>query len=70
MSYSFSHISLYIQNFRFYGWNNNSYTQKEGSHATYNQAKHKYTTHVHIQAMTIKMNSDTDVMLEDDQDNI
>ena len=29
-----------------------------------------YITHVHIQAMTIKMNSDTNVMLEDDQNNI
>ena len=25
-------------------------------------------THVHIQAMTIKMNSDTNIMLKDDQD--
>ena len=44
--------------------------QKEGSHATYSQAKHRYTTHVHMQAMAIKMNSDADIMLEDDQDNI
>ena len=27
-----------------------------------------YITHVHIQAMTIKMNSDTYIMLKDDQD--
>ena len=44
--------------------------QKEGSHATYSQAKHKYITYVHIQAMMIKMNSDTYIMLKDDQDNI
>ena len=30
----------------------------------------KYIIHVHIQAMTIKMNSDTDSILKDDQDNI
>ena len=30
----------------------------------------KYITHVHIQAMTIRMNSDIDNMLKDDQDNI
>ena len=30
----------------------------------------KYITHVHIQAMTIEMNSGTDIMLKDDQDNI
>ena len=43
---------------------------KEGSHATHNQAKYRYITHVHIQAMTIKMNSDKNSMLKDDQDNI
>ena len=30
----------------------------------------KYITHVHIQAMTIKMDSDKDNMLKEDQDNI
>ena len=30
----------------------------------------EYITHVHIQAMTIEMNSGTDIMLKDDQDNI
>ena len=44
--------------------------QKKSSHATYSQAKYIYTIHVHIQAMTIKMNSDIDIMLKDDQDNI
>ena len=43
---------------------------EEGSHATYSQAKYRYITHVHIQAMTIKMNSNKDSMLEDDQDDI
>ena len=43
---------------------------EEGSHATYSQAKYEYITHVHIQAMIIKMNSDIDNMLKDDQDNI
>ena len=45
-----------------------NHTEK-GSHATYNQAKYKYITHVHIQAMIIKMNSDTNIMLKDNQDN-
>ena len=44
--------------------------QKEGSHATHNQAKYRYITHVHTQDMTIKMNGDIDVTLVDDQDNI
>ena len=43
---------------------------EDDSHATYSQAKYRYITHVHIQAMTIKMNGDRDSMLEDDQDNI
>ena len=43
---------------------------EEGSHATYNQAKYKYITHVHIQTMTIKANNDKDSMLKVDQDNI
>ena len=43
---------------------------EEGNHATYSQAKYKYTTHVHIQAMTIKMNNDKDSMLKDYQDDI
>ena len=43
---------------------------EEGNHATYNQAKYEYTTHVHIQAMTIKMNNDKYNMLKNDQDNI
>ena len=30
----------------------------------------EYSSHVHIQAMTIRMNSDIDNMLKDDQDNI
>ena len=30
----------------------------------------KYITHVHVQAITIGMNSDTDIMLKDDQDDI
>ena len=42
---------------------------EEGSHATYSQAKYIYITHVRTQAMTIKMNSDKDNMLKDDQDN-
>ena len=43
---------------------------EEGSHAIYSQAKYRYITHVHIQAMTIKMNSNKDSMLENDQDDI
>ena len=43
---------------------------EEGSHATYSQAKYRYIIHVHIQAMTIKVNSDKDSMLEDDQNDI
>ena len=42
---------------------------EEDTHATYSQAKYEYITHVHIQAMTIKMNSDTCIMLKDNQDN-
>ena len=30
----------------------------------------EYITPIYIQAMTIKMNSDIDIMLKDDQDNI
>ena len=29
-----------------------------------------YITHVHTQTMIVKMNSDTDIMLKDDQENI
>ena len=43
---------------------------EEGSHAPYSQAKYIYITYVHIQVMIIKMNSDKDNMLKDDQDNI
>ena len=44
--------------------------QEKSSHAPYSQAKYRYITHVRTQAMTIKMNSDKDNMLKDDQDNI
>ena len=43
---------------------------EEGNHETYNRAKYEYITHVHIQAMTIKMNSNTDITLKDEQDSI
>ena len=43
---------------------------EEGSHATYSQTKYRYINHVHIHGKTIKMNSDKDNMLKDDQDNI
>ena len=29
-----------------------------------------YITHVHTQTMIVKMNSDTDIMLKDDRENI
>ena len=45
-------------------------TQKNDSHATGSQAGYKYITHVHIQAMIIKMNSDKDNMLKDNQGNV
>ena len=36
---------------------------EEDTHATYSQAKYEYITHVHIQAMTIRMNNDKGNML-------
>ena len=33
---------------------------EEGSHATYSEVEYIYITHVHIQAMKIKANSDKD----------
>ena len=46
---------------------------EEGNHATYSQAKYKYTTHVHTQAKQEHDNQNEynkDNMLKDDQDNI
>ena len=33
---------------------------EEGSHATYSEVEYIYITHIHIQAMKIKANSDKD----------
>ena len=46
-----------------------NHTEEDGD-ATYSQAEYRYITHVHIQAMTIKMNGDKDNMLKDDQGNM
>ena len=51
-------------------WTSGMQSHGEGNHVTYNQAKYEYTTHVHIRAMTIKMNNDKYNMLKDDLDNI
>ena len=43
---------------------------EEGQSCNIQSSKVQVYHHVHTQDMTIKMNSDTDVMLEDDQNNI
>ena len=50
--------------------NQHAIMQEKGNHAIGNQAERRYITHVHTQAMTIKMSSDKDNMLKDDQDDI
>ena len=45
-------------------------TQKEGNHATYSQAKYIIYHSCPHTSYDNKMNSDTDRMLKDDQDNI
>ena len=43
---------------------------KEGSHATYNQAEYKIYHSCPHTSYDNQMNSDTDIMLKDDQDDI
>ena len=43
--------------------------QREGSYASYSQAEQDISL-MYTQAMIVKMNSNTDIMLKDDQENI